>query len=238
MVKILKGAILQPMYLPWLGYFEMIDSVEVFVLFDHVQLQRKSWQHRNRIKTSNGVVTLSLPIKRKGQDLKICDAQISYDHGNPLAKHWTTIQLAYKRAPFFDSYCKDFGEIFSSSMVSLRDFNVSMIKLICRLLGLERRILCSSELELGDNKMEKTEKVINLCKRANITSLYDGRSAANFLDISLFEKESIAVNFQKYKHPVYNQLWGDFAPYLSVLDLLFNEGCSSLEIIRSGICAQ
>ncbi len=234
----MKGAILQPMYLPWLGYFEMIDSVEVFILFDHVQLERKSWQHRNRIKTSNGIVTLSLPIKRKSQDLKIYEAKISYDHGNPLAKHWTTIQLAYKKAPFYDNYCKDFSEIFSSSTVSLRDFNVTMTKLLCRLLGLDRRILCSSELELDDDEMGKTEKVINLCKKTNITNLYDGKSAANFLDISLFKKEGISINFQQYKHPVYNQLWGDFAPYLSVLDLLFNEGKSSLEIIRSGRCAQ
>ena len=230
----MKGAILQPTYLPWLGYFEMIDSSDIFVVFDHVQFERKSWQQRNKIKASNGIVTLSLPITRKERSMQICDTEISYDHGNPLEKHWTTIALAYRKAPFFYEYESIFTELFSRKINLLRDLNFSIIRSICEILGIEKKTIFSSSLDLKDEYMGKTEKVVNLCKKADITCLYDGKSAGEFLNTSFFEKEGISIEFQNYIHPIYDQLWGDFVPFLSVIDLLFNEGASSLGIIRSG----
>jgi len=232
--KNMKGTILQPTYLPWLGYFEMIDSADVFVVFDHVQFQRKSWQQRNKIKTSNGVVTLTLPIKRKGRNTRICDAEISYNQGNPLEKHWKTITLAYKKTPFFSNYESIFQDLYSKKYNMLSDLNFAIIETISEILGLDKKIVFSSRLSLNDENMGKTEKVVNLCKKVDITSLYDAKSAAEFLNIPLFDKEGISVTFQSYKHPTYNQPWGNFVAYLSVIDLLFNEGDSSLEIIRGG----
>lgn len=217
-----------------MGYFEMIDSADIFVLFDHVQFERKSWQQRNKIKTSNGVVTLTLPIVRKERNVRICDAEISYDQGNPLEKHWTTIALAYKKAPFFRKYESIFQDLYSRRFNALSDLNFAIIKAICEILSIDKEIILSSRLNLNDENMGKTEKVVNLCKKVDITYLYDGKSAAEFLNTSLFDKEGISVKFQNYTHPEYNQLWDSFVPYLSVIDILFNEGPSSLGIIRSG----
>ena len=231
----MKGTILQPTYLSWLGYFEMISSSDVFVVFDHVQFERKSWQQRNRIKTANGVVSLTVPVQKMPREAKISEMKISYEGCNPLEKHWKTIELAYKKAPYFLRYKSDFEKVYSEKFVLLRDLNVRIIKLICNILDIKTKIVLSSDLNLKDEKMAKTEKVVNLCKNQGITQLYDAGGAEEILDKSLFEKENIEITFQNFQHPEYPQLWGEFVPYLSIIDLIFNQGEKSSLIIKKGI---
>lgn len=229
-----KGTILQPPYLTWMGYFEMIASSDIYVAFDSAQFIRKAFDSRNKIKTANGVIYLSLPVQKAPQKTKVCDIKISYDQGNPLEKHWKTIELAYKKAPYFEKYKPLFEKFYSQKYVLLRDLNVDLIKLICNILGIKTRVILSSDLNDKED-MGKTERVINLCKEAGITHLYDAQGAEKILDKSLFKKEGILIDFQKFKHPEYPQLWGEFVPYLSVIDLIFNQGDKSLSIIKSGI---
>ena len=230
----LKGAILQPTYLPWIGYFEIIGSVDLYVVFDHVQFVKKSWQQRNKIKGPNGIVTLTVPIQRVARDTKICDIKVSYDQGNALEKHWKTISLAYSKSPYFTSYESIFREIFSRNHIYLRDLNVELIKRIMDILDIRTKIVISSELGLSDQNMGKTERIVSLCKNVGITYLYDGKGAQQFIDTPLFHRENIAIEFQNFVHPGYTQMWGKFVPYLSAIDLLFNEGEKSMEVIRSG----
>lgn len=230
----MKATILQPTYLPWLGYFEMIDHVDTYVVFDHVQFVRKSWQQRNRIKTANGTVTLTVPVKREKRETRICDIEISYDREDILLNHWKTIELAYGKARFFNNYKESFEQIYTQKFNKLRDLNVAIIKNILNILGIKRRMIFSSELNI-DEKIGKTNDIVNLCKKIGITYLYDAKGAEDFIDVSIFEKDNITIQFQNYEHPNYSQLWNnDFVPYLSVVDLLFNEGEQSLEIIRKG----
>ncbi|MEK7540641.1 MAG: WbqC family protein [Patescibacteria group bacterium] len=231
----MKGTILQPTYLPWLGYFEMIDSSDVFVVFDHVQFERKSWQNRNRIKTANGETYLTVPVEKASQKTRISEIKISYSQGNHLENHWKTIMLSYKKSPHFEKHKILFEKIYSKKYVLLKDLNTDLIKLVCDILGIKTKIIFSSKLNLKDENMEKTEKVINLCKNQGITCLYDAKGAEEILDKSLFQKEGIIIKFQDYKHPEYSQLWGEFVPYLSAVDLVFNEGDKSLSIIKSGV---
>ncbi|MDP3883018.1 MAG: WbqC family protein [Candidatus Staskawiczbacteria bacterium] len=231
----MKGTILQPTYLPWIGYFEMIASSDLFVVFDHVQFERKSWQQRNKIKTANGAVLLTLPVQKMPREAKISEIKISYERYSPLENHFKTIELAYKKAPYFKEYEPLFKKIYSKKYVLLRDLNVEIIKLICDILGVRTKIIFSSNLDLKDKNMAKTEKVINLCKHLSITHLYDAHGAKDILDKPLFEKEDIVIDFQDFQHPKYQQLWGGFIPYLSAIDLLFNMGEKSLSIIKSGI---
>lgn len=231
----MKTTILQPTYLPWMGYFEMIDASDTYIVFDHVQFERKSWQQRNKIKTANGIIYLTVPVRKMPRETRISEIKISYTQGNPLEQHWKTIELAYKKAPYFEKYKSFFKDIYSNPPVLLRDLNVEIIKTVCDILGIKTKIVFSSELDLQDKDMGKTEKVVNLCKRQRITDLYDAKGAKEFLDKELFKKEGILVDFQKFEHPKYPQLWGEFAPYLSVIDLIFNQGDKSLFIIKSGI---
>jgi hypothetical protein len=231
----MKGTILQPTYLPWLGYFEMISSSDIFIIFDHVQFERKSWQNRNKIKTANGETYLTVPVEKAPQKTPISEIKISYQQGNPLENHWKTIMLAYKKSLYFEKYKLLFEKIYSKKYVLLRDLNVDLIKLTCDILGIKTKIILSSELNLKDENMEKNEKVINLCKNQGIDILYDAKGAEELLDKSLFQKENIKTIFQKFKHPEYPQLWEEFMPYLSVIDLIFNNGGESLSIIKKGI---
>lgn len=211
----------------------MIDSSDLFVVFDHVQFVKKSWQQRNQIKTANGITMLTIPVQRKERDTRISDVKISYDRGNPLEKHWKTITLAYSKTKYFKDYNSYFEKIYSTKYVSLRDLNVAIIKQICDLLQIKTKIIFSSELELSEIE-DKTENIISLCKKTGITSLYDAKGAEVFINKSLFEKLNIDIKFQNFSHPIYNQLWGKFVPQMSIVDLLFNEGNKSIEIIRSG----
>lgn len=230
----MKGTILQPTFLPWLGYFEMISNSDLFVVFDHVQFVRKSWQHRNNIKTSNGIVTLTVPIEKTSRDTPINKINISYDHGNILEKHWSTIDLAYKKTPFFHEYENILKPVFLKKFPLLVDLNVELIKIICNILGINIKIVFSSDFASNLPRINKSEDISNLCNRIGIDELYDAKGAESFLELSVFKKNNIKVEFQNYVHPEYKQLWGKFVPYLSVIDLIFNHGDESLKILNSG----
>ncbi len=230
----MNGFICQPLYLPWMGYFEMIGATDVFVVFDHVQFEKKTWQQRNRIKTAQGQLWLTVPVQKTPRGTRICDVKISYAGGNSLLKHWETICWNYKKAQFFDEYKGHFEQVFNKKFDLLRDLNVELIKVICGILGVKTKIVYSSELGLNDAALGKTERVVNLCEIASIDFLYDGLSAKDFLQLDLFESKGIKIQFQQYNHPKYNQLYGEFVPYLSIVDLIFNEGEKSLEIVNSG----
>lgn len=231
----MKGAILQPTYLPWMGYFEFINSSDIFVVFDHVQFEKQSWQQRNRIKTSHGVVWLTMPVTKAPYTTRICDMKIANDQKSPLKKHWRIITEAYKKAPYFEKYSPLFDKIYSEKYVLLRDLNVKIIKLMCDILGIKKEFIFSSELNLNDENMGKTEKIVNLCKKMGITDFYEAGGGKGLFDESLLRKEGISISFQDFKHPEYPQLWGEFVPYLSAIDLIFNQGDKSLSIIKSGI---
>ena len=142
--------------------------------------------------------------------------------------------MAYKRAPYFERYRPLFEKIYSKKYVLLRDLNVGIIKTIRDILDIKTKIVFSSELNLKDEKMKATEKVVNLCQKLGITDFYEPAGGKAFMDESLFKKEGISLKFQNYEHPKYPQLWGEFVPYLSVIDLIFNQGDKSLSIIKSG----
>ena len=227
----MRGAILQPTYLSWLGYFEIISSTDIYVIFDHVQFERKSWQQRNRIKTPQGAIWLTIPVQKTSHTSRICDIKISYNNGNPLERHWEIIKKAYKKSPYFNKYKERFERIYSQKYIYLKDLDIALIKETLDILGIKTKIILSSELDLKDESVEKTEKVINLCKKTGITQLLDSAGAKDIFNKSLFK--DISITFQDYDHPRYSQLWGKFIPYLSTIDLIFNEK-DPLSIIKAG----
>jgi len=188
------------------------------------------------IKTAEGEYMLTVPVKRP-HDTPICVVEICYDTRRGIEYHWRKIVLEYKDAPYFKDYKDEFERIYSTKYTYLRDLNVEIIKTVCRLIGIETRFVLSSELNLGSldsDDLDRTKRLINLCEDVGIIYLYDAKGARELIDRSLFDKNNIQIAFQNYAHPQYSQRFGEFIPYLSVIDLLFNEGEKSLEIIRSG----
>jgi hypothetical protein len=229
----MKIAICQPAYLPWLGYFELLDRVDTFILLDSVQFEKQSWQQRNRVKTPTGLQWLTVPVVFRGHfgqrilEVEIRDPEFA-------RKHLRTVELNYRRAPFFDQYYPELAEILTErSMSSLRDLNQHLIEWFCRVLGIAARILRSSDLNAEG---KRSELLVSICRLLGADFYVSPLGSAGYLleDMDLFTKAGIQVAFQHYEHPEYRQLFPPFQSHASVLDLIFNEGPNALPILRSG----
>jgi len=223
-------AIHQPQYLPWLGYFDKIDRSDAFVFLDNVQFKKNEWQNRNKIKTSENWQWITVPVIHKfGQE--ICEVKIN----NTVTwgkKHLNTIITNYSKAPFFREHVEFFEKTFARKWQYLADINIHVIQYLTEALGISyKKFVRASEYALSE---EPTERLTDICKQMKGDAYLSGKDGANYLDLDKFEKEGIQVIFQDYKHPQYPQLYGNFTPYLSVIDLLFNCGPESLSILRKG----
>ncbi len=221
-------AIMQPGYLPWLGFFELMYHCDLFVFLDDVQYTKRDWRNRNRIRTCNGWQWLTVPVfnrNKRGQQIR--DVQIN-NHGNWQKQHFKALQIHYSKSRFSSLLLPEFKNIYSKQWDKLLDLNVELILLLAETLLIKTPWVFSSELNI---KSKKSERILEICKLLNADELYDSKAASDFLDLSLFEKEEISVKFQDFEHPVYNQVYKPFIPYMSVIDLLFNYGEEGLRII-------
>jgi len=205
-------------------------NCDLFVFLDDAQFVKKSWHHRNRIKTANGELMLTVPVLSKGErEQKICEALIdnssSWKH-----KHVMAIECNYRKADFFNAYIEELRKLYMTEHKYLADFTISIINVLQKRLGIVTPTMRSSSLKIGGTR---SEKIINICRALRADTLYDAQGAREVLDMALFAQHNIKLIFQEYKHPVYRQLYGEFLFYLSALDLLFNEGNKALDIICS-----
>lgn len=232
----MKTTILQPTYMPWLGYFEMIDATEQFIVFDHVQFEPGSWQQRNQIRGPNGPILLTIPVLSDGtQSISIAEKRIDYRQGW-VRKHIRSIESAYRKAPYFDRYMDGIRSILSVEPEKLVDLTLPMIRFVADGLGIKTVLRRSSEvLSAEDEKqLDKTGRVINLCRKMGVNMLYDGAAAAAFLETERMRSSGVEIVFQQYEHPTYPQVGRGFLSHMSAIDLLFNCGDESLSILRSG----
>ena len=221
-------AILQSNYIPWRGYFDMIASVDEFILYDDMQFTKNDWRNRNRIKTPSGPAWISVPvgaaIHRRIKDVELTDHSWQ-------ARHWKTLRANYSRAPAFDAVAVWLEPLYlAETHVSLSALNLCFIEAICGFLGIKTRISNSWDYNLGEGK---TERLVDLCKQAGATTYVSGPAARDYLDESLFAGENIGVHWFDYAgYPEYRQLWGPFEPQVSILDLLFNCGTQSARFMK------
>ncbi|MFZ0770744.1 MAG: WbqC family protein [Candidatus Sulfotelmatobacter sp.] len=230
----MRVAISQPTYLPWLGYLDLIDQVDTFVFLDTVQFEKRSWQQRNRIKVPGGLSFLTVPVVVKGRfEQRIKDVQIESPYF--ARKHLRSIETSYRRAPFFARYFAELAQILETSMAGTRlaDLNVQLIQWLCRALGVTTPLLRSSEIH---QEGCRSELLLNLCRGLSADSYLSALGSADYLldDIPQFSAAGIEVIFQHYEHPLYGQQFPPFSSHASAIDLIFNEGGGSLEILRSG----
>ncbi len=222
--------ILQPGYLPWLGFFHQMYRSDVFVLYDDVQYTRRDWRSRNRVLGNQGPLWLTVPVYQKGRYHQlILEARIN-NETDWAAKHLATLKQCYSKAPYFDDYYGLLQTVLTHRWRLLMDLNQSLIHDLAAALGLERKIIRSSQLNIAG---EKTDRLLNICKHLGATRYLSGEAATDYLQTERFEKENIEVTFDHYEHPVYRQRAKEFVPYLSIVDLLFHEGPGSLEILAN-----
>lgn len=225
--------ILQPSYIPWRGYFHLIQRADVFVFYDDVQYDKHGWRNRNRVKTATGTQWLTIPVNASGNvesGLLLKDARIA----NPsfAKKHAATLRQTYARAPFLSRYAPLMDAFYSKKHDLLCDFTIETTRALAAELGIQKtRFVRSSELGVTG---ERTARLVSIVKAVGATHYISGPSAKDYLDESAFAKEGLTVEWMKYDYPAYEQLHPPFDPFVTVLDLLFMKGPEAPEYIWGG----
>jgi hypothetical protein len=228
----MKVAILQPNYIPWKGYFDIINMVDIFVIYDDVQYTLRDWRNRNKIKTKRGLQWLTIPTD--GTQKKIIkDVKIVWDDRWNV-KHWKSIVINYSKAQYFKEYKDYFEEIYLNLKDQyLWEVDLKFIELITKILGINTKIILSSDLDY-DRNLTKTERLITILKELNATNYLSGPSAKNYIDENLFKKENIELEWMDYSgYPEYPQLYPPFVHEVSIIDLIFNTGPNATKHMKS-----
>jgi hypothetical protein len=220
--------ILQPGYLPWLGFFEQLYRSDIFVIYDDVQYDKHSWRNRNRIKTPTGPIWLTVPVLTRGKSGQLVSETLIDNRSHWGEKHLKALQANYARAPFFKEYYPVLGSVLSTPQERLADLDAALIQKIAGLLNLKTEIIRSSQLNIQGDKINR---LISLCRHFGAGVFYEGKAGEDYIEPREFGKNGIRVEFQNYQHPVYRQLHGEFVSHLSIADLLFNHGPESLKIL-------
>jgi hypothetical protein len=226
-----KLAIVQSSYIPWRGYFDLINSVDEFILFDDAQYTRRDWRNRNAIKTPQGLLWLTIPVQVKGKYLqKIKDTIVSDETWNH--QHWRSIVHNYSPARYFEEYREQFQKLYlGTEDRHLSQINLRFLKAICGILGISTTISCSMDYDLIEGK---TARLVQLSKDAGATEYLSGPSARVYLDEESFRKERIKLSYIDYSgYPEYHQLYPPFDPNVSIIDLIFNEGPNATKFMLS-----
>ena len=226
--------VLQPGYLPWLGFFDQMRRSDVFIYYDDVQFDKHGWRNRNRIKAPGGTPHwLTVPVLHSGRNWPAI-LEVEIDNRTPWArKHVGTLKQFYGEAPHLRHYLPALEEMLERRWTLLVDLDLAVTDLICGWLRLERRMLRASELGISG---KQSERLLALCQHVRARRYLSGNSAKDYLDTELFARHGIEIEWQDYVHPVYPQQHGDFVPYLSIVDLLFNCGEESATILgRAGV---
>lgn len=225
-----KVMISQSNYIPWKGYFDLIASVDEFIVYDDMQYTRRDWRNRNQIKTPNGVQWLTVPVQVKGKyHQKVLETQI--DGTDWSSDHWKSLLQNYRKAPHFEEISQLLRPYYGEMKFEyLTELNVALITLICGYLGIKTRITGSWEYKLVDGK---SERLLDLCQKVGGTEYLSGPAAKEYLDESLFNKAGVRVTWFDYSgYPEYPQLYDGFRHDVSVIDLMFNCGSNSTQYMK------
>ena len=221
----------QPVYLPWLGLFHKIALADAYVHFDHVQHAAQDYTARNYIGTSQGKHRLTVPVQgARSTSIKLKDLKI--DNSAPWRRnHWKSIQLNYSKAPHFSEYSPIFADLYVRNWNFISELNLEILQVFLNIFGLEVPIRLSSELGIDSTK---NEGIIDMCRRLGATNIVFGTLGRDYVDGELFRANGIGIYFQDYRHPEYRQHFKPFVSHLSALDLVFNHGPQSLDILSAG----
>lgn len=226
-----KIAIVQSNYIPWKGYFDLIASVDEFVLYDDMQFTRRDWRNRNLIKTHRGVQWLTIPVTTKGKFRQTIHETKTF--GIDWASlHWKTIESNYKKSEHYSEIAYWLKPAYADlNLTTLSEINRFFIFEICSYLKIKTIIKNSWDYKVLGGK---SERLVNICQQAGGSCYVSGPAAREYLDINLFEERGIRVEWFNYtNYPVYPQLWGAFVHEVSIIDLLFNCGRDSRKFMIS-----
>ncbi|HEY2682947.1 MAG TPA: WbqC family protein [Steroidobacteraceae bacterium] len=227
-------AITQPTFLPWMGWFDLADQVDLVIELEDVSFAKRSWQQRNRIRTPEGLSFLTVPVLssgRRGQlisDTELVDLDFVRSFTSVISRHYADARYFSR---YFDEFCEALAK--SAADQKLVSLNCGLIEWLAKQLGVETKTIRASELAVPG---KRGERLANLCERVGALRYISPAGAEEYLleDKSEFDRRGISVELQVYEHPQYRQCFEPFIPYASALDVLFNEGDAAGSIMRAG----
>jgi hypothetical protein len=224
----------QPHYMPWLGYLDKMAKADLFVVMDDLQYEAQNYQNRQRIKLHAGAQWLTVPLERGSQADRICDKRI--DNGGSTRQHWQrrtwlTLEINYRRAPFWKKYADELRAVYAQTWVSLLELDMKMLDLARSWLDIRTPIVRASSLGLTGHK---TERLIDLCKKTGARCyISGGGGSTGYLDVERMGRAGVGVIWQHFEHPRYQQRYSEvgFVSHLGFIDLLLNCGEASRELL-------
>ena len=225
-----KIAILQSNYIPWKGYFDLINMVDEFVIFDNAQYTKNDWRNRNKVLSSQGLKWMSIPIIKNALSQRIKDTKVV--NGEWRRKHWATLTQNYSKATYFKDYEGFFEQLYLNiDSDYLSEVNYGFILGINKILGINTTIRWSREFKLIEGK---TEKLLGICKECDADTYVSGPAAKGYFNEELAKAENINVEWVDYSgYPEYGQLYSPFEHGVTILDLIFNEGPNATKFMKS-----
>ena len=226
-----RVAISQSNYIPWKGYFDLINTVDEFVLFDDMQYTRRDWRNRNKIRTPDGTQWLTIPVVVKGKyHQTIRETEVSDPQWG--ASHWGAIKHNYSRRPFFPAHRALLEELyFGGRETHLSQINFRFLTAMCEVLGITTPMTWSTDYGVIEGK---TERLVDLCQKAGGTEYVSGPAAKDYIDPAVFADAGIALEYIDYSgYPTYEQVTEPFDHYVSVVDLILNTGPDAPSYMRS-----
>jgi hypothetical protein len=229
----MKIVILQSNYIPWKGYFDLINDADIFCFLDEVQYTKNDWRNRNKLYSKNGLFWLTIPINKKSVNLKISEVLLEDNFWQE--KHFKSIVQNYAKAPQLNNLLPFLEDVFlKTKWQSLSQLNQFLIREICNYIGIQTKIVNSKDYELADNKVDR---IVSLIKQMNGTEYLSGLAGANYLNTEeeVFNQTNIKLSYKNYGNfKTYQQNSPFFENYVSIIDtLLFVPRLNLLEHIKS-----
>ena len=223
-----RVAIIQSNYLPWVGYFDLLLSVDKLVFLDSVQYTRRDWRNRNKIKSPNGDRWITVPVHAKGNYFQaINNTKILGDEWKK--EHLDLIQGLYSKSLHFSEISAKLHDLlYEKEDVLLSKLNRRLTASISKWLGIDVEFLSDIELLPDCESFDKSERLAVIAKNANASTYVSGPAARDYIDEKYFNDLGIELSWFEYKsYPPYAQSWGEFIPNLSIVDYMFNCGLDS-----------
>lgn len=222
-------SIQQPEHLPWLGFFDKVRQADIVVLLDNVQFKKRYFENRNKIRTRDGWKWVTVPVITKGKYTQLIN-QVEIDNtAHWRKKCWLSICFNYGKAPFFPKYGEFLEQIYDKQRTYLVDLNEEIIRHIIQELGIKVSLIRASALDVTGRG---TDLLLQICQKLKADIYLSGISGKDYLEESKFTEQGIKVIYQEFYHPIYKQVYEPFMPCMSIIDLLFNQGDKSLDILK------
>ncbi|MDX2367858.1 MAG: WbqC family protein [Colwellia sp.] len=229
-----KVAILQSNYIPWKGYFDLINQVDDFVIYDCVQYTKNDWRNRNQIKSKGGLQWLTIPVSVKSSSQLINETDIANNIW--AAKHLKSLTQTYSKSKYYSVYIDELAACFEAakSLSKLSDINLLFIKWINVQLGITTTIHQATDFVLEEDRIDR---LVSICEQLNVSTYLSGPAAKDYLDEQRFTDKSITIEWMDYSgYPEYLQFGPEFQHGVSVLDLLFHTGSNAANFLERNSC--